>query len=476
MHDQPVYERLCINASWLIRLRWVAVVGQLLTIVAVYWLLRIPIAITPLLILVFVTAVSNVLLMWWFCARCATARRRSRQLGALGGLTGWTTASEETAAGTRCRTSWFRPAEATAPLTATLGGVMVLDLLNLTALLYFTGGPANPFSLFYLVNLGLAAILLPARWAWLMNALAVGCIAWLFYGHVPVAGLASGQATFQMPGMSELTIAEQGLFVAFVACSSVVVYFTTRLTSELRRRETELFRAEVLRARGEKIEALGTLAAGAAHELATPLSTIAVIAKEVERALDGQEIPAGVREDMAAIRSELERCRTILDRMSAESGQTIGEAISYVTAEQLLRAVVDGNERFSAVQVSHTPRAAAARVRVPLQGLAQAVRGIVQNAIDAGPGDQAVHVKADCDDRQLSITVEDSGCGMTQEVLQRAGEPFFTTKEPGNGMGMGLFLAYSVVERLDGKIEIRSATGQGTTVRVVLPLAGHQES
>jgi two-component system sensor histidine kinase RegB len=96
--------------------------------------------------------------------------------------------------------------------------------------------------------------------------------------------------------------------------------------------------------------------------------------------------------------------------------------------------------------------------------------------MDADPGGRPVEVTADCDAQRLRIVVKDSGRGMTREVLQRAGEPFFTTKEPGSGMGMGLFLARSVIERIDGQLEIQSAAGEGTTVRVTLPIAAPEES
>jgi two-component system sensor histidine kinase RegB len=305
-----------------------------------------------------------------------------------------------------------------------------------------------------------------------MNGLAVVCMGLLFCDSRPVAEL-----SFRGGGqeIGDLTTAQWGLFVAFVACASVIVYFTTRLTGELRRREAELFRAEMLQARSEKIEALGTLAAGAAHELATPLSTIAVVAKEVERELDGHEIPAVVPEDMTVIRNELDRCRAILDRMSTESGQTVGETMAPLATNELLRAVSEPYGRHPLIQTSCSERAANARVRVPKQGLAQALRGIVQNAVDANPNGAPIRISADCDDQYLQITVEDSGRGMTREVLQRAGEPFFTTKEPGSGMGMGLFLARSVIERIDGQIDIQSAAGEGTTVRVTLPIADREE-
>ncbi len=474
MHDQPAYERLCINASWLIKLRWVAVVGQLLTVAVVYNVLRIAVPLTPLLILIFLTAASNIWLCWWFPGLRSSSGKRPLPFGTRRKLTEPSTRRDEGLSTKHGRFDWLLPVSANSLLTAVLGGVMMLDLLNLTALLYFTGGPNNPFAFFYLVNLGLAANLLPARWAWFMNGLAVLCMGVLLCTSRPVAELSSNEGGSETQTIGDLTTAEWGLFVAFVACASVIVYFTTRLTGELRRREAELFRAEMLQARSEKIEALGTLAAGAAHELATPLSTIAVVAKEVERELDGHKVSTIVLEDMAVIRNELDRCRAILDRMSTESGQTVGETMSTVATDELLRAVNEPYDRHPLIQTSCSERAADAHLRVPGQALAQALRGIVQNAVDASPGDSPIQIAADCDGRYLQITVKDSGQGMTREVLQRAGEPFFTTKEPGNGMGMGLFLARSVIERIDGQIDIQSAAGEGTTVKVTLPIADRE--
>jgi two-component system sensor histidine kinase RegB len=249
----------------------------------------------------------------------------------------------------------------------------------------------------------------------------------------------------------------------------VIVYFTTRLTSELRSREQELRRAEELRARSEKLEALGTLAAGAAHELATPLSTIAVVAKEVQRQFKGHESANVAADDIALIRSELDRCRDILNRMSVESGQAMGEPMEIVTVQHLVEHLVGDVKPFWQVRTVLADGTSQRKVSIPLRGFTQAVRGIVKNAVDAG-GPEPVEVRVHAAAETMCLTIGDRGPGMASDVLQRAGEPFFTTKPTGEGMGLGLFLARSLVERLGGTVQIQSVVEQGTTVTVRLPL------
>ncbi len=159
---------------------------------------------------------------------------------------------------------------------------MLVDNLLLTALLYYTGGPANPFTVCYLVNIALAAAILGARWAWVLNGAAFACFALLFFAHLPLAELEHGPEhehamhhhTRTAPGPMSLHL--QGSLIAFGGASTFIVYFITRVTRELARREAELDEASRRRARTDKLAALATLAAGAAHELASPLSTIAL--------------------------------------------------------------------------------------------------------------------------------------------------------------------------------------------------------
>jgi two-component system sensor histidine kinase RegB len=417
----------------LIKLRWAAVFGQVATIAAVEFGLGVELAWGPLLALVAATALTNLALqaaVFW--RQQDSAARES------------------------------------GPWQVVVGGVMLLDLLLLTGLLYFSGGPANPFFVFYLVNLSLAAVVLPANWTWTLTAVAIACFAALFLDYRPVGVLDVPPAMAPAGQTGSLSIPQQGLLAAFSACAGVVVYFMTRLTHELRLREAALRKAEALRARSEKLEALGTLAAGAAHELATPLSTIAVVAKELEadaRRLDD----ASLSEDVRLIRSEVNRCRKILDHLSADAGHSAGEALVRITVDELLDLALEDLPAAERVAIAADDAARQVTLLVPRYAAAQALRGLVKNALDAD-GKTPVELRVARQDGVLRLLVRDSGPGMSREVLARAGEPFFTTKQPGRGMGLGIFLARSVVERLGGRMELDSTPGKGTTVEVKLPV------
>ena len=298
-------DRYSINADWLMKLRWVAVVGQLTTICVVALALRIAVQITPLLVALAVTTSTNVVFTLWL-----------RQLR---------------------RTE--KPAPAPASWHRVFTSLMVLDLIVLSLLLYFTGGHANPFSLFYFVNLTLSGILLPPSRAWLLNMLSLCCFGVLFFYQVPLEELRQPASLRSIREVGTSTLGHRGLLVAFAACSAVIVYFVTRLNTELRRGDKALRHAQLRQARSDKWEALGTLSAGAAHELATPLTTIAIVSKEMEREL--AESPASVVTDIQTIRREVDRCRAILDRMSIDAGHATAEAYTVIDAESLLDATLE---------------------------------------------------------------------------------------------------------------------------------------
>jgi two-component system sensor histidine kinase RegB len=427
--------RFVLNASWLIKLRWVAVIGQLLTVFIARFVFDIqwPVFLT-ILIVIGLTAVSNLFLNYWF-------------------------------------QKWNSIAQDRLPWDLVLGLVLITDLLSLTCLLYVTGGPNNPFSLFYFVNVSLSALVLNRKWAWAINGLTIGCFAGLLYNHLPLEPLSFGLNRIHAD--HSITIQHFGLLAAFGTCSSVITYFMTRLTDELREQQLRVRRAEALQARADKIEALGTLAAGAAHELATPLSTIAVVAKDVADAfeLHPPDFPGAddVVEDVRLIRSQLERCRKIIDRMSSHAGETVGESLQPITLEGLARIIVDGLFEKARVQVDADEDSKKLKVKVPVDGLTQALRGLVQNALDADPSERVVKILLDRQEQTWRMRITDQGPGMSAEHLQRVSEPFFTTKPPGKGMGLGVFLAQNVVHRLGGTIQFQSQPGAGTTVIVELP-------
>ncbi len=504
------------NAALLLRLRWVAVLGQLATIAIAQFLLRVELPLAPLLAIISLTAFTNVLFAWWEYRHRRAAgladqadgagadgerlARPDERIAAPGvfpvGAGDESLAGESEAGSGAIRLGQGRPGRRSGQ--AMLAAVLALDLLALTGLLYFAGGAANPFSIFYLVNLTLCAMLLPEGWGWALTSLAAGGLLLLFIAFVPIPELHQWVDVGPAPTIMHLSMEQWGRMVATVGCGLVIIHFVARITRQLEQTAGELQRMERERLRSEKLEALGTFAAGAAHELATPLSTIAVVASELVRNLNQQDLPAEVREDARLIRSEVDHCQMILRRMRTGAGGFMAEALVDTNVrdlvDQTLAELVDAED----VSVMLPDGAERVRLHLPVDSVAQAIRALLQNALDAvqldagqqhtgqpssgqlgaptvaGPtapsvSDPPVSLRVNWNGRSVTIVVQDKGPGMSSEAAERAGEPFFTTKEPGRGMGLGLFLTRSVIERLGGKLQIESIAGSGVTARVELP-------
>ena len=183
----------------------------------------------------------------------------------------------------------------------------------------------------------------------------------------------------------QLTLQQVGLVTAVGLCAGVAIYFITRVTRELQERERELRTAESQKARSERLEALATLAAGAGHELASPLSTIAVIAKDLSRHLEGTDVPETVIEDVGLIRSELDHCRKILDGMASGAGQALGEEMLPVTSRELLEETLEGLSGRDRVTLDLDDVSTSSSIVVPFTGMANALRGLIRNGLDASP-------------------------------------------------------------------------------------------
>ncbi|WP_437797041.1 ATP-binding protein [Sorangium sp. So ce693] len=401
-----------ITLAWLVRLRWHAVAGQALAVlIATRWLgLDLPVA--ALAALVAITASSNVLLVAWL--------RREPTIQ-----------------------SWI------------IGGVLALDTLTLTGLLAFAGGPANPFGVLYLVQVTLAALVLGLGWTAGIVALSAAGYASLYVAHAPLRG--PGAHAYHLHGMS----------VALLITALIVGYFVSRLARALREQQAALARAQRLAARAEKLASLGALAAGAAHELGTPLGTIAVASSELEELIT--EAPDEAREDARLIREEVERCRGIVQRMSARAGRLLGELPELTTAAAILGLV---RGQLGAAELARIEIAIArdAPFRCPVQGLVQVLVSLVQNGLQASEGSaHAVTISAEVAPTRVRFTVQDRGCGIPSAFLPRLGEPFFTTKPPGRGMGLGLFLGRTFAELCSGRLDVVSEEGAGTRATLELP-------
>ncbi len=334
-----------------------------------------------------------------------------------------------------------------------------LDLLLFSALLYFSGGPANPFSFLYLIHIALAAVVLPPRTSVLLVVSALGCSLGLFWLHVPLPHDHSQHG-------HEYSWHMRGMWVAFGLAAGFIVYFIQRVLRELRQIEEQLLASREKAARGEAVAALGMLSAGAAHELASPLSTIALASGELLRHLP--EDSTAARGDVLLIKSQVERCRAILDQLALEAGQAHGSGFGELTWATILEPSLAGLDR-GRLQVT-TPAGDPFKLSGSLGAVPQALRNLLRNALDASAPRGAVRLAVSQRPGELAFSVEDDGPGMPEAVLARATEPFFSTKPRGEGMGLGLFLAQSVAEQMGGRLELSSAAGSGTLARLVLPV------
>lgn len=402
-----------IVMTWLLRLRWLAVIGQVAAAVVARSLgLHVPTL--PVATVIAITAASSGVLWWW---------QRNRPIP-----------------------------------TRLILAVLLADMCLLTVLLSFTGGADNPFSTLYLVHIAMAVTTLGGVWTWIV----VGAAGMLYASLlvIPTVSLTPG-------GNLPLALRQAGNFANLVLVGGLIAYFSGRVNRSLRWREVHINALRERNARNEKLTTLTTLAAGAAHELGTPLATIALVAKELELAIAKQPGSEDLIEDARLIRQECDRCRFILDRMRVDvasdprAGRTdLDELLARL--DQHLRE--HERERLQIVGPLNGHAIAA-----PGPAIEQSLTVMIRNAMDADPSGQPVRMVIRPGPDTISFEVIDHGHGMSPEVLKRAGEPFFTTKEAGRGMGLGLFLVRLVAENYRGKFTMASRPNEGTQTTLEFP-------
>lgn len=339
------------------------------------------------------------------------------------------------------------------------GAHLLVDAAAMTALLALSGGVSNAFTTMYFVPMTLATQLSP-RWTWAIGGACMLGFASLFV-LAPV--------TAAPPGHEEHFLAHiRGMWVAFGMSSSFMIYFVHRIATSLTRQRAELERLRLSAQQDRQLAALGTLAAGAAHELGSPLGTIGVLVGDLQF-MDAKE----QAEAISTIKQELARCKHILQQMSSPEVR-VG-SLGAAAESWPLAALVDALKTMGAeVRVrSSPPERAGATTTQPQEVVLQIVRAVVSNAIDAcraRPGSAGVDVTIDVAADTATIRVVDDGVGMPPEAVSAAFDPFFSTKAEGKGMGLGLFLARAHLRKLGGSIELESELSRGTTATVRFPL------
>lgn len=379
--------------------------------------------------------------------------------------------------------TWFRLQDVRPVTELELFLHLCLDALSITGLLYFTGGATNPMAWFLLLPLIITATVLPQRYTWYMMLLACGGYTLLisYYYPLPPIPVAKVVKTDRLP----LELLEQrrgfelhafGTWAGFVFSAGLVAYFVVEMANTLRERERKLAEVREQTLRDERVVALGTLAAGAAHEMGTPLGTMAILVQELLEDYVGREHER-LRQRLLIFKDQIERCKNALAVMSASAGQVRAESGHVEEVYRYLEKLVQQwrqqrpGTRLK-VQVGETD--AKAKI-IAERTLSHALINILNNAADVSP--EVVELRARWSLYRLELLIIDQGPGVSPGLTHELGRhPVVSSKQ---GLGVGLFLSYATVERLGGMIEMESMPEGGTRTRITLPLLiqrAHEES
>ncbi len=343
------------------------------------------------------------------------------------------------------------------PGNAELAAHLGADFAAFTALLYFAGGASNPFSALFVLHGLLMALLLPGLAAAAgASAVVVSYVA-LGYAFVPMR-TASGEGV-------DPVLLSVGNAMAIALTVGITAWFVARIVATLREHDRQLALAAQQALRDEAVLRVGDLAAGAAHELATPLTTLSVVANEIAaRARTGS-----LKADAATLVAQVAICRETVTKLLAAAGQAGAsgggrERLDWFVESIASRCRVMRPEAHIVCEWDAAPTAAEIFAE---QGLRQALLALVNNAVDASPGDVRIGVVRR--GNELRISVVDRGHGVADDAIDKLGRAVFTTKPRGQGAGLGLVLARRAVERLGGTLGWTKRSGGGLCAEVVLP-------
>ncbi|MEP7181995.1 MAG: ATP-binding protein [Betaproteobacteria bacterium] len=353
--------------------------------------------------------------------------------------------------------TWRRLESGAAATHPEVGAHLIFDLAAFTLLLSLAGGLSNPFAVLFLLHVTLAALLLPPRLAIAITVAVVACVAAV--SGTPDLRLASGEPV----GDGALAA---GSLAAYALAAAVLAWFVVRVVAAWREDALMLAEAAQRAQNDAAVMRIGALAAGAAHELATPLTTIAVIAGELKR--DGST--PDVRRDARLLAEQVDACRQTLASMMALAEHAREPAAGAAPLDAYLDGVI---ATFSTtrpdipVDVRWSGPRPAPQI-VPDAALKQALLILLNNAGDASP--HHVDIEARWDGTAVRVAVGDRGPGFAPQDLRRLGRMFFTTKPHGKGTGLGLVLTTATVERFGGAVEWSNRPDGGAVAAVRLPI------
>ena len=344
----------------------------------------------------------------------------------------------------------------------TLVWQLIIDVAAFTGVLYFTGGASNPFGWFYLVPIFIAATLLPGRAIWLITGLSmIGYTALMFF-YEPVASDSSHSMHMQHnSGFQQHII---GMWLGYIVTALLVAYVVARMANSLREQDQHLALARENALRDERLVALGTLAAGTAHELGTPLSTIAILVNEMQTICESRQSA----EYLTIIREQVDRCKSALTTLSHSAGEELMMGGEMLPVNKYLSNIIEQWQQQrpdTKLKLDSDLNTLDAQILAE-QTLSQSLINILNNAADASP--EQITLKVTQAGNEITISVIDNGDGLDSMIQTHAGKQAYTSKD--QGLGLGLFLAHASIERLGGKIFLANHDQGGAIVKVILPL------
>jgi two-component system sensor histidine kinase RegB len=406
------------NMRQLIQLRWIAVVGQIVTIAVVHFGFRFPLPLHDMsVVLLFLVAFNAVSML-----------------------------------------RWRDPHEVT---NSMLFVSLLVDVSTLTAQLYLSGGTTNPFVFLYLLQVILGAVLLRAWAVWTIVAITAACFAGLTGLYRPLAlppgdyGLLSGPYIL-------------GMLLCFALNAALLVIFITRISRNLRARDARLAYLRERAAEEEHIVRMGLLASGAAHELGTPLSTLSVILGDWRRMPGFAADPERLQE-IDEMQAQVTRCKGIVSGILLSAGEARGESPVETTVRTFLDALVaEWRSTRPVVELNYENRFGEDLSIISDSALKQMICNVLDNALEASP--QWLGFDVTHEGELLKMTVTDAGPGFAPQMLAQFGKPYQSTKgRP--GAGLGLFLVANVARTLGGSVTARNREAGGAMVTLTLPLA-----
>jgi two-component system sensor histidine kinase RegB len=422
---------LGLRLKTLVRLRWLAVAGQTAAVAVVHWGLGFDLPFGWCLAAIALSAWLNIFLTLRWRGNLLTDRNAALLLG--------------------------------------------YDILQLALLLYLTGGLQNPFAFLFLVPVTVSATSLPIKWTLFLSGLAFVCASFLAFDHLPLPWFAA--APLALP-----PIYIAGMWTALVSGAVFSVIYARRIAEEARQMSAALSATELVLAREQRLSALDGLAAAAAHELGTPLATIALVAKELKRELP-QGGPTG--EDIDLLISQAARCREILSRLAnrdTPADAIMARAKLPVMLEDIV-APLRGSDVTIAVDARPAddgkPRLAGEPVFERNPAITYGLGNLIGNAADFAAA--RVDVEARWSGADVTITVRDDGPGFSQDIIDRLGDPFVTSRKgygqgdagdgDHEGMGLGFFIAKTLLERSGAQVALanRAHPDHGASVRISWP-------